>query len=153
MPFQVPHDLLMLGRTVAILSGMCTGLDVDFNLWDQLAPYAQKLIAEETGSNWEVWLDELGKLLQTLIALPGQAGRVMAQIERGDLRVQVPMVTREMQYLERAVNRLTLALIFVGLSVGGIILYTSGAVLMGEVFLGASLLTLAWTFFVPRRRF
>jgi predicted unusual protein kinase regulating ubiquinone biosynthesis (AarF/ABC1/UbiB family) len=153
MPFQVPHDLLMLGRTVAILSGMCTGLDVDFNLWDQLAPYAQKLIAEETGSNWEVWLDELGKLVQTLIALPGQAGRVMAQIERGDLRVQAPLVTREMQYLERAINRLTLALIFIGLLVGGIILYTSGAVLMGEVFLVASLLTLFWTFFVPRRRF
>ena len=31
-PFQVPNDLLMLVRTVAILSGMCTGLDPNFQL-------------------------------------------------------------------------------------------------------------------------
>jgi len=43
MPFQLPHNLLVAGRTVAILSGMCTGLDPNFNLWGQLAPYAQKL--------------------------------------------------------------------------------------------------------------
>ena len=38
MPFQLPHNLLLLGRTVAILSGMCTGLDPNFNLWAQLHP-------------------------------------------------------------------------------------------------------------------
>ncbi len=27
MPFQLPENLLLLGRTVAILSGMCTGMD------------------------------------------------------------------------------------------------------------------------------
>jgi len=31
MPFQIPQNLLLLGRTVAILSGMCTGLDPGFN--------------------------------------------------------------------------------------------------------------------------
>jgi len=53
MPFQLPHNLLLLGRTAAILSGMCTGLDPHFNLWDQVAPYAQKLIANEATSNWQ----------------------------------------------------------------------------------------------------
>jgi len=60
MPFQLPQNLLMLGRTVAILSGMCTGLDNEFNLWNQLAPYATKLVSQEVGSNWRVWLDEAG---------------------------------------------------------------------------------------------
>ncbi len=27
LPFQLPENLLLLGRSVAILSGMCTGLD------------------------------------------------------------------------------------------------------------------------------
>jgi predicted unusual protein kinase regulating ubiquinone biosynthesis (AarF/ABC1/UbiB family) len=36
MPFQVPNDLIMLGRTVAILSGLCTGLEPNFNLWNQI---------------------------------------------------------------------------------------------------------------------
>ena len=32
MPFQLPQDLLFLGRTLAILSGMCSGLDPHFNV-------------------------------------------------------------------------------------------------------------------------
>src|SRR5690606_2757652 len=92
MPFQLPHDLLLLGRTMAILSGICTGLDPDFNVWTQLAPYAQKLVREEGVSNWEVWLDELGELLRELIALPAQTGRVLTRLERGELSVNVPQV-------------------------------------------------------------
>ena len=53
-PFQVPNDLLMLVRTVAILSGMCTGLDPNFNLWEQLSPYASKLVQEEASSAFSV---------------------------------------------------------------------------------------------------
>jgi predicted unusual protein kinase regulating ubiquinone biosynthesis (AarF/ABC1/UbiB family) len=77
MPFQLPQNLLMLGRTVAILSGMCTGLDKDFNLWNQLAPYATKLVSQEVGSNWRVWLDEAGNILKELIAIPTKMGRVL----------------------------------------------------------------------------
>jgi predicted unusual protein kinase regulating ubiquinone biosynthesis (AarF/ABC1/UbiB family) len=50
MPFQLPENLLLLGRTLGILSGMCTGLNSDFNLWMQLAPYAKKLTEGEGGS-------------------------------------------------------------------------------------------------------
>ena len=80
MPFQLPQNLLMLGRTVAILSGMCTGLDNEFNLWNQLAPYATKLVSQEVGSNWRVWLDEAGNILKELVAIPSKMGRVLSQI-------------------------------------------------------------------------
>ena len=59
MPFQIPHDIIFLGRAVGILSGMCTGLDPQFNVWEHLAPYAQKLIADEAKNNGEFWMDEL----------------------------------------------------------------------------------------------
>src|SRR5215216_3953704 len=84
MPFQLPHNLLLLGRTVAILSGMCTGLDTHFNLWNQLVPYARNLITEEGGSTWDVVLDEIGEFIKPLIALPAQTGRVLSRIERGE---------------------------------------------------------------------
>ena len=35
MPFQIPQDLILLGRALAILSGMCTGLNPGFNVWDR----------------------------------------------------------------------------------------------------------------------
>jgi predicted unusual protein kinase regulating ubiquinone biosynthesis (AarF/ABC1/UbiB family) len=47
MPFQVPQDLMFLGRCVAILSGMCTGLDPEFNVWEAIMPFARDLLAEE----------------------------------------------------------------------------------------------------------
>ena len=150
MPFQVPHNLLLLGRTVAILSGMCTGLDPNFNLWNQLAPYAQKLIADEATSNWEVWLDEIGELLKELVALPAQTGRVLTRLERGELNVQMPQVSHQIAHLEGAVNRLSGSLIFAVLLLGGVFLYDNGHVLLGYVFWGGSLLVLLGTIIFGR---
>jgi predicted unusual protein kinase regulating ubiquinone biosynthesis (AarF/ABC1/UbiB family) len=156
MPFQLPQNLLMLGRTVAILSGMCSGLDKDFNLWNQLAPYATKLVSQEVGSNWRVWLDEAGNILKELIAIPAKMGRVLSQVERGDLTVQVPTVSRQITYLERAVNRLTGSLVFAAFLIGSVILYNAGKVLFADILLGCSGLTLIWIIFFSRgtpRRF
>jgi predicted unusual protein kinase regulating ubiquinone biosynthesis (AarF/ABC1/UbiB family) len=156
MPFQLPQNLLMLGRTVAILYGMCSGLDNEFNLWNQLAPYATKLVSQEVGSNWRVWLDEAGNILKELIAIPSKMGRVLSQVERGDLTVQVPTVSRQITYLERAVNRLTGSLVFAAFLIGSVILYNAGKVLFAGILLGCSGLTLIWIIFFSRgtpRRF
>lgn len=150
MPFQVPNNLIMLARTVAILSGMCTGLDPDFNLWEQLSPYARKLIEQEATKGIGDWLEELGSLLQTLIALPSQASRVFAQAERGDLVMQSPGVVREVQRLSRSVDRLTGGVIFLSLLLGGVYLYSTGSVLYGQVMLGGAILVLLWVIFSRR---
>jgi predicted unusual protein kinase regulating ubiquinone biosynthesis (AarF/ABC1/UbiB family) len=147
MPFQVPNNLLMLVRTVAILSGMCTGLDPDFNLWNQLSPYATKLVAEEATSGMNVWLDELGDILRVLLSLPGQSSRVLAQVEAGNLVVQVPQISRQVSALGSAVNKLTGSVIFVGLLLGGVLLYNAGNEFFGEVLAATSLITLWWTLF------
>jgi predicted unusual protein kinase regulating ubiquinone biosynthesis (AarF/ABC1/UbiB family) len=156
MPFQLPQNLLMLGRTVAILSGMCVGLNNEFNLWNQLAPYATKLVSQEVGSNWRVWLDELGNVLKELITIPTKMGRVLSQVERGDLTVQVPTVSRQMGSLEKAVNRLTGSVIFAAFLLGGIMFYDVGRELHAYILFGCSGLVLIWTVFFSRsssRRF
>ena len=150
MPFQLPHNLLLLGRTVAILSGMCTGLDPDFNVWEELAPYAQKLVANEVGSGWEVWLDEIGELVKELIALPAQTSRVFARMERGELSVNMPQVNRHLSYVEGAMNRVAGALIFAVFLLGGVLLRTGGDILLSNVLLGLSVLALIWTIFFSR---
>ena len=147
MPFQVPQNLLFLARTVAILSGMCTGLDPDFNLWLQLAPYARKLVEEETSSGLDYWLDELGEMLQTLLALPGQASRVLAQAEGSGLVVQSPQVSREVRSLNSSVDRLTGGVVFAALLIGGVMLVNAGNASYGSGLLGASGLALLWVLF------
>lgn len=156
LPFQLPQNLLMLGRTVAILSGMCTGLNPDFNLWTKLAPYATKLIASESGANWKVWLDEIGNVLKELIALPSQAGRVLSRMERGDLTVQAPSINHQVDSLEKAVDRLTSAVVFAALLIGGVMFYNDGNDLASDILFTGSGLVLLWLLFFHRggpRRF
>jgi predicted unusual protein kinase regulating ubiquinone biosynthesis (AarF/ABC1/UbiB family) len=153
-PFQVPNDLLMLIRTIAILSGMCTGLDPNFNLWEQLSPYASKLVQEEASSAFSVdnILKQVGDVLQAFIALPSQASRLLSQMESGGLVVQTPQVTREVRTLGRSVDRLTGGIIFAALLVSGTALLNSGISQLGGVLLGAAGATLLWVMFGGRGR-
>jgi predicted unusual protein kinase regulating ubiquinone biosynthesis (AarF/ABC1/UbiB family) len=155
MPFQLPQNLLMLGRTVAILSGMCTGLDTEFNLWKQLEPYAAKLISQEAGSNWRVWLDEIGKVVKEMVVVPTKFSRILTQMERGDLMVQMPTVNRQLIFVEKALNRLTASLVFVALLIGSVILYNAGNTNFSIILFAGSIVTLLWIFFsragLPRR--
>ncbi|MBI5951266.1 MAG: AarF/ABC1/UbiB kinase family protein [Chloroflexi bacterium] len=153
-PFQVPNDLLMLVRTVAILSGMCTGLDANFNLWNQLAPYASKLVEEEASSAFSVdnILKQVGDLVRAFVALPSQASRVLAQVESGGLTVQSPQVTREVRALGRSVDRLTGGVIFAALLVGGVMLLNDGNGQLGGGLLGAAGATLLWILFGGKSR-
>jgi len=150
MPFQVPNNLIMLARTMAILSGMCTGLDPDFNIWNQLSPYARKLIEQEATRGISDWLEELGTLLQNLIALPSQASRVFSQVERGELVVQSPQVVRAVRALTRSTDRLTGGIIFFGLLLGGVLLYNAGNILFAQGMLAGALMVLLWVLFARR---
>ena len=73
LPFQIPQDIIFLGRAVGILSGMCTGLSADFNVWEALAPYAKKLLADEGLGSLDKVLEEIGKYARRLAvaAIPG----------------------------------------------------------------------------------
>jgi len=153
MPFQVPNDLLMLLRTIAILSGMCTGLNANFNLWEQLAPYASKLVQEEASSafNLDNVLKQVGDILQAFIALPSQASRLFAQIESGGLVVQSPHMARELRTLGHSVNRLTGGVLFAAFLVSGVMLINNGGAQLGGGLLGAAGVTLLWVMFGGRR--
>ena len=153
MPFQLPENLLLLGRTVAILSGMCTGLNPDFNLWEQIGPYAGKLVSDEKegSSFFDTVLDEAGTLFKLLLALPGRTDRVLTLVERGELNVQMPLVNRQIAFVEMAVNRLTGVLVFVGLLLAGAVLYPSNQTL-AYVLMGASGVALLFSLIFIRRR-
>jgi predicted unusual protein kinase regulating ubiquinone biosynthesis (AarF/ABC1/UbiB family) len=150
MPFQVPQNLIMLGRTMAILSGMCTGLDPDFNLWNQIAPYARKLIEQEATKGLDYWFEQIGEVLQTLLAIPSQTSRVLAQTEAGALVVQVPQVGRDVRALTRSVDRLTTGVVFASLLLGGVFLYNAGNIKLGVGMLGFAGLVLLWILLARR---
>jgi predicted unusual protein kinase regulating ubiquinone biosynthesis (AarF/ABC1/UbiB family) len=143
LPVQLPENLLLLGRTVALLSGMCTGLDPDFNLWTSISPYASKLISDEGGSTWQTVLAEGTKIFQVLIGLPARTDRVLSTIERGELNVRTPLLEMRVKQLERSVGRINGGLVFAAVLIAGAVLYRSDPVVGKWLMLG-SLLPLAW---------
>ena len=83
MPIQIPDDILYLGRCVAILSGMCTSLDPEFNIWEGLAPFAQLLIKEEAGEIWEQVIKEVTTFGTLLFNLPRRLDTTLPGRNRG----------------------------------------------------------------------
>lgn len=144
MPFQVPQNIVLLVRCLSILSGMCTGLDVDFNAWSSIGPFAQKLVAEEGGSRWKTWLAELGVFAQALFSLPPKMDRLVTRMEQGNLEVRTPDLKNGVDRLDRGVNRLAGAVIFAALLLAAVQLFIAGEVTLSGILAGAALLALLW---------
>jgi predicted unusual protein kinase regulating ubiquinone biosynthesis (AarF/ABC1/UbiB family) len=151
LPFQVPHDMIFLARAVGILSGICTGLDPEFNVWESLAPYAQKLISQEMGAGREYWLDEARTLARSLLAVPSKLDRILARMERGEISVRAPELSRQVTRLESALRRATGALLFGSLLLGGIQLHLAGEALFARVLWGGAGVGLLGVIFRRRR--
>lgn len=126
MPFQVPENLILFGRMVSILSGMCTGLYTDFNVWQYLAPYARKLLESESGGSFQTILKEAGSILQTLIGLPKKAEHFIDRIEQGKLEVRLPELREHLRRLERSQRRTVAAIVFAAFLLTGAQFYLSG---------------------------
>lgn len=153
MPFQVPQDLIFLARCVGILSGMCTGLDPQFNVWDELSPFAQKLIVEDSVNGRHFWLEELENIFRKLMALPGRTEAMLQKAERGELTVRDPHLDDTMRRLEGTLYRGAGALVFAAMLMGGIQLYLAGHGGFANALFFGALLALVWVIFPRRSRF
>lgn len=115
LPFQIPQDLIFLGRAVGILSGMCTGLYVDFNVWEALSPYAKKLLSDEGTGSFEKVLEEIGKYARRLLSLPTRAEAVLGKLEKGELITRDPKVALQLERVEGAVKQTAWSIVFMAL--------------------------------------
>jgi predicted unusual protein kinase regulating ubiquinone biosynthesis (AarF/ABC1/UbiB family) len=125
MPFQLPVDILFVGRAIGILSGMATSLDPEFDPWTATIPFAERLAAEELARDWRGWLEEVGTLARVMLGLPTRLDQFVSEVRRGELTMQTALTNdnaRTLQRLERSVERLTWVVITIGLLISGIML-------------------------------
>jgi predicted unusual protein kinase regulating ubiquinone biosynthesis (AarF/ABC1/UbiB family) len=134
MPFQLPTDLLFVGRAMAILFGMATALNPDFDPWLAIEPFAKQMATEEMRRDWRDWLGEAEKFTRLVFSLPGQAERFFGQAARGELTVRTAWTPEMMHSVHRvqvAIDRLTGSVIFAALllaAVGVYVMQGEGAV-------------------------
>ncbi len=152
LPFQIPEDLILLGRTAAILSGMCTGLDPEFNFWGSLEPFVQKLLADEALSGWRYWATELETLIRTLVALPKRTDVMLSKMEQGKLEVRTPELSRQMASLELGVRRVIGSVLFTAFLLGGIQLYLADRTGPAAGLLAGAVALLIWVLTARRTR-
>jgi predicted unusual protein kinase regulating ubiquinone biosynthesis (AarF/ABC1/UbiB family) len=143
LPFQVPENLILLGRCLGILSGICTGLNPDFNVWTSVMPYARRLVESESGGQ-NVLLGETLNILRTLVSLPGRTEALLQRIEQGRFEVQIPELRGQVNRLERRINRLAGAILFAAFFAGALQLYLAGATTLAIASGAAGLLAFLW---------
>ncbi len=147
MPFQVPENFILLGRCISILSGMCSGLNPDFNVWVSISPYASSMVEKEGTNRWETVLEEAGKIFQVLIALPGKTDSLIDRMSEGKLEVRTPSLTREVQRLERSQRKTAGAVVFAALLLAAVQLYLAGQIIPAAAFAGVALIAFFWILF------
>ncbi len=151
MPFQIPANVLFLGRALGILSGLATSIDPRFNVFEAALPFAQKMIADESGSALKVAVDQVVEIGKAIIHMPGQIDRLLDTLLRGGIRFTVTDTERliqEMSRMNRAMNRLQWTIIFMGFLLGAIGLHISGFTGISPVVLIAAIV--AWTWMMIR---
>ncbi len=137
LPFQVPQDFVFLGRAMGILSGLATSLDPQFNPWNAIEAYGQRLLRDR--QRWpgvQQALKTLGETLRPLLTLPAHLDTFLLQADRGQLKVQVipdRTLQRQLRYAEQAFRRLLWGIVFAALLLAGTILYINQQVLLGGI--------------------
>jgi predicted unusual protein kinase regulating ubiquinone biosynthesis (AarF/ABC1/UbiB family) len=147
MPFQIPQDFILLARAIGILSGICTGLEPNFNVWESIAPYAKKLLAQE-GPGEPAWLEIARSYAEMLIRLPGRLDRALNTIEGGRLTTQDNEVARQMGRIALILRAGVAALVFAALLFAGISLYIANEINFAVVLLSLAGLALVIVFYL-----
>ncbi len=152
LPIQMPENIILFGRCVGILSGMCSGLDADFNIWQSIVPYAETLVrsdrdGEKGGIDWRFWLDEILSILRVMVALPRKTEGLINCLESGRLEVRTPELKTQLSRLESAQRRTAVAVIFAAFLLAAVQLYVADERTLAAVSGGAALLFLLGLFF------
>jgi len=147
MPFQLPQDLIFLGRAVGILSGMCIGLDPQINIFEHLGPFTQKIIAEETQHDWSYWVKEAGGVARKVLTLPIRADALITKLERGELNVRDPQLADNIKKLEKTVSKAVGGIIFAAFLIASIQLSGVNQEILSWLFRIATFITFLWIIF------
>ncbi len=120
---RVPGAVFIILRALAILEGIGQSIHPYFNTYAFIKPYGKKLILEEfSPKNVAFKLFTLASNMASFSnSFPNDARDIMGKLRKGDLRVEIAPKDYEpfLERTDRMANRLSLAMVFSALTVGG----------------------------------
>lgn len=135
LPFQLPENFLLLFRAVSLTSGVCSSLDPQYNVWDSVEPFAAQLLRDERGNVVQEIAKEAVDAAGLALGLPKKINALLTRIDDGSLEVAIPRVERQLTQLNRAVNRISVVLVFAALVVAGALVRDTDEVLSNVLLL------------------
>jgi predicted unusual protein kinase regulating ubiquinone biosynthesis (AarF/ABC1/UbiB family) len=129
LPFQLPEHFLLVIRAVSLISGLSSTLNPDFNIWNAVEPYADRLLREERGGVAGSFAQEAVATVAAAARLPRRLDGLITRFEDGEVAVETPRLDREVRRLERTAGRMVSAVLFFGLLVAGALLRSTDIVL------------------------
>ena len=146
LPFQLPENFLLIVRAISLTSGMCSSLDPDFNVWDAVEPYADRLLRDERGNLVQALAQEATSFAGVIARLPRRLDDLVTRVEDGRLVADAPRLEQRLRRLERIGRRAISAVLFAALLVSGAVLRAEDLT-VGTVLMVASVLPLLHALF------
>ena len=125
LPLQLPENMLLLIRAVSLTSGMCSGLDPAFNVWDAAEPYAGRLLRDESGNLVQEFAGQAMDTMTTTWRLPGRIDRIITRIDDGNVSFDTSRLERRLDRLEGIARRIASGVLFAAMLIGGALLIPS----------------------------
>lgn len=154
LPFQLPENFLLVIRAVSLISGLCSTLDPEFNIWNAVEPYADQLLRDERGGVLGSFAQEAASTVAVAARLPRRLDGLITRFEDGEIEIETPRLDRQIRQLERTAGRMVSAILFFGLIVAGVLLRSTD-IALGTVLMAVSALPLLHAMFagiIGRRR-
>ncbi|QYM64603.1 AarF/ABC1/UbiB kinase family protein [Microbacterium sp. Se5.02b] len=125
LPLQLPENMLLLIRAVSLTSGMCSGLDPTFNVWDAAEPYAGRLLRDEGGTIVQAFTRQAMGTMNTTWRLPGRIDDIITRIDDGNVSFDTSRLERRLDRLEGIARRIASGVLFAAMLIGGALLVPS----------------------------
>ncbi|CAH0225603.1 putative protein kinase UbiB [Microbacterium oxydans] len=122
LPLQLPENMLLLIRAVSLTSGMCSGLDPSFNVWDAAEPYAGRLLRAETGNVVQAVASRAVDAAGVMMRLPQRIDDVIDRVNDGTVSFDTSRLERRLDRLEGIARRIGSGVLFAAMLVGGALL-------------------------------
>ncbi|OZB83202.1 MAG: ABC transporter [Microbacterium sp. 13-71-7] len=146
LPVQLPEGLLLLIRAVSLTSGMCSGLDPQFNIWESIEPYATRLLADESGNLVQDFAQQAISNAGVLWRLPKRIDDLVTRVDEGTVTFDTSRIERRLDRIDGLIRRGVSGLLFAALLIGGALVLAVNPVL-GTVLMSVSVLPLLHTLF------
>lgn len=125
LPLQLPENMLLLIRAVSLTSGMCSGLNPAFNVWDAAEPYAARLLRDESGNLMQDMTRQAMETAAITYRLPKRIDAIITRVDDGNVSFDTSRLERRLDRLEGIARRIGSGVLFAAMLVGGALLVPS----------------------------